>query len=78
MLLVMSLLRFGLIFERTRPSAAPDMVLSASDLEAALPDVTSSLHAAALDGQVTIVRDGFGVPHIKVRASPPLLAAISP
>jgi len=54
------------------------MVLSASDLEAALPDVTSSLHAAALDGQVTIVRDGFGVPHIKVRASPPVLRIFAP
>ena len=39
--------------------------LSAADLAAALPDVTTPLIAAELDAAVEIVRDGFGVPHIK-------------
>ena len=43
--------------------------IQASDLKARLPDVTSSLQAAALDGEVTIVRDQYGVPHIKARTS---------
>ena len=41
-----------------------------ADLEAALPDMTSTFTAAGLDGAVEIIRDNFGVPHIKVRPSP--------
>ncbi len=39
--------------------------VSQQDLGAALPDVTTSLTFAALDGSVTIYRDAYGVPHIK-------------
>ena len=38
------------------------MPITASDLQARLPDVTSSLTAESLDDEVTIVRDSFGVP----------------
>jgi hypothetical protein len=37
------------------------MAIAASDLQARLPDVTSSLTAEPLDDEVTIVRDSFGV-----------------
>ena len=35
-----------------------------ADLKAALPDVTSSLAFAGLDGPITIYRDEWGIPHI--------------
>ena len=44
--------------------------ITPADLEAALPDMTSTFTAAGLDGAVEIIRDNFGVPHIKVRPSP--------
>eukprot|EP01047_Picozoa_sp_COSAG01_P011651 COSAG01_NODE_512_length_16051_cov_33.887161_2_plen_294_part_00 len=43
--------------------------ICASDLQARLPDVTSSLRASALSNEVTIVRDSYGVPHIKARSA---------
>ena len=39
--------------------------LTAADLASALPDVTGTLVAASLDDSVQIVRDKFGVPHIR-------------
>lgn len=34
-------------------------------LQTTLPDFTSTLTVPELDGSVTIVRDGHGIPHIK-------------
>ncbi|MCH8101912.1 MAG: penicillin acylase family protein [Chloroflexi bacterium] len=39
--------------------------ISRSDLEAALPDVTGTLHFAALSAPVEVFRDEWGIPHIK-------------
>ena len=39
--------------------------LTQADLQAALPDVTSDLALAGLDGSVTIVRDTLGTPHVR-------------
>ena len=43
------------------------MTLSQADLEAALPDVTSNLQLAGLAKPVQIVRDNWGVPHIRAK-----------
>jgi penicillin amidase len=43
--------------------------VSQQDLDAALPDVTSRLSFAALDGAVTVYRDAQGIPHIKATAA---------
>eukprot|EP01043_Picozoa_sp_COSAG02_P032721 COSAG02_NODE_2199_length_9541_cov_28.299301_7_plen_267_part_00 len=51
--------------ERTRHIVAGEMTgaqISAEDLVSALPDVTSTLSAAALDFPVAIIRDNFGIP----------------
>lgn len=39
--------------------------ISEADLEAALPDVTSEVRLAGLEGPVDIVRDEWGIPHIR-------------
>ena len=45
-----------------RATRCTRMPIASSDLQARLPDVTSSLTAEPLDDEVTIVRDSFGVP----------------
>lgn len=39
--------------------------VSADDLRAALPDLTSTIESSALEGPVDIWRDQYGIPHIK-------------
>ncbi|MDE0661333.1 MAG: penicillin acylase family protein [Gammaproteobacteria bacterium] len=41
------------------------MAITRADLEAALPDLTSTIAAAGLDHAVEVVRDGWGIPHIR-------------
>ena len=41
------------------------MAITRADLEAALPDVTSTLRAPGLERPAKVVRDGWGVPHIR-------------
>ena len=41
----------------------PSPIIDA-DLKAALPDVTSSLAFAGIDGTITIYRDEWGIPHV--------------
>ena len=38
-----------------------------ADLKAALPDLTSTVRAGGLDQPVEVVRDGWGVPHIRAQ-----------
>ena len=38
--------------------------ITQSDLAATLPDVTSTLVLAELDGPITIIRDALGIPHV--------------
>ena len=53
----------------TPPSHSGSMVaITREDLQGALPDVTSTLTAAGLDGAVTIMRDQYGVPRACVPA----------
>ena len=42
--------------------------LSAADLTAALPDVTSTLQATGLLAPVEIVRDTWGIPHVRAQS----------
>jgi hypothetical protein len=44
------------------------VAITREDLQGALPDVTSTLTAAGLDGAVTIMRDQYGVPRACVPA----------
>ncbi len=44
------------------------MSITKQDLQASLPDVHSTLTINGLRGQVTIFRDGWGVPHIKAES----------
>ena len=39
--------------------------ITPTDLQAALPDVTSTLQTAGLQAPVEIIRDGWGIPHIR-------------
>lgn len=39
--------------------------ITQADLEAALPDVSSTIQAAGLNDSVEVVRDGWGIPHIR-------------
>jgi penicillin amidase len=39
-----------------------------TDLQAALPDVTSTLHLSGLQRPVDICRDGWGIPHIRTES----------
>jgi penicillin amidase len=39
-----------------------------ADLQAALPDVTSTLHLSGLQQSVDICRDQWGVPHIRAES----------
>ena len=41
------------------------MAITRADLEAALPDLTSTIRAAGLDRAVEVVRDRWGIPHIR-------------
>jgi hypothetical protein len=53
----------------TPPTHSGSMVaITREDLQGALPDVTSTLTAAGLDGAVTIMRDQYGVPRACVPA----------
>lgn len=45
------------------------MPLTQADLTAALPDVTTTMSLGALTAPVTIVRDAWGVPHIRAENS---------
>ena len=42
-----------------------DLGISAEDLAASLPDVTSPMDLPGLDGRVTIFRDAQGIPHVR-------------
>ena len=42
-----------------------DLALSAGDLAASLPDVTSPMSLPGLDGAVAILRDAYGIPHVR-------------
>ena len=39
--------------------------VSQTDFRAALPDVTSSYHCATLGGEAVILRDPYGIPHVR-------------
>ena len=39
------------------------------DIHAALPDVTVSLRLASLEAPIEIVRDGFGIPHVRAQTA---------
>jgi penicillin amidase len=39
--------------------------ITQADLTATLPDVTSTLTLAGLDGPITIIRDALGIPHVQ-------------
>ena len=41
------------------------MSMTEADLQAALPDLISTIHAPGLDQAVEVVRDGWGIPHIR-------------
>ncbi|MYJ76284.1 MAG: penicillin acylase family protein, partial [Gammaproteobacteria bacterium] len=41
------------------------MAITRADLDAALPDLTSTIGAAGLEHAVEVVRDGWGIPHIR-------------
>ena len=41
------------------------MSMTEADLQAALPDFTSSIRTPGLDEPVEVVRDGWGIPHIR-------------
>ena len=41
------------------------MSMTEADLQAALPDLTSTIHAPGLVEAVEVVRDGWGIPHIR-------------
>ena len=49
--------------------------ISRSDLEAALPDVTSTLRFAALEAPVEVFRDEWGIPHIRAESESDLFFA---
>ena len=49
------------------------MRLTQTDLAAALPDVESTIRIGELDGPVDIVRDGWGVPHIRATTESKLI-----
>ena len=38
------------------------------DLQAALPDTSSTLHIEGVDASIEIYRDGYGIPHIKAQS----------
>mgnify|MGYP001471520717 CR=1 FL=1 len=44
-------------------------LISAADLESALPDTTSTVTLKGLDGKVRIVRDGHGIPHVRAEST---------
>ena len=48
-----------------RPRTKYSGRITKRDLLASLPDVNSTIAIPALDGPVSIVRDGWGVPHVK-------------
>ena len=41
------------------------MAMTEADLQAALPDLTSPIRTPGLDAAVEVVRDGWGIPHIR-------------
>ena len=49
--------------------------ITQSDLRSALPDVESALQLEGLEGQVTIFRDAWGIPHIRARSEADLFFA---
>ena len=46
-----------------------DLALSADDLAASLPDVSSPMSLPGLDGTVTIFRDTHGIPHVRAETA---------
>ena len=45
------------------------MAITRADLEAALPDLTATIRVPVLDGGVEVVRDGWGIPHIRAEST---------
>ena len=46
-----------------------DVTLTAEELRAALPDVSTPLRLKGLEGRVRVYRDAFGIPHVRAQST---------